>query len=94
MLIGIKVEQLYLVAANILTISVFDALSIGGGPVAAVLLCVKRERVEVCSQNNLEKSTHQILLDIIACEEGQAIAHEIFILLNQYQNFKHEEKTQ
>ena len=30
--------------ANIVNISVFDALSIGGGgPVAAVLLCMKRE---------------------------------------------------
>lgn len=35
-------------AANILTILVFFyALSIGGGPVAAALLCMKRESVEV-----------------------------------------------
>lgn len=46
--------------ANTATRLAINSLSIGGGPVAAVLLCVKRERVEVCSQNNLEKSTHQI----------------------------------
>ena len=34
------IEQRY--TANIVNISVFNALSIGGGPIAAVLLCVKR----------------------------------------------------
>ena len=30
---------------NILNISVFNAFSIGGGPVAAVLLCIKRDDI-------------------------------------------------
>ena len=32
-------------SANIVTLSVFNALSIGSGLVAAVLLCVKREDI-------------------------------------------------
>ena len=32
-------------SANIVNISVYNALSIGSGPIAAVFLCVKRENI-------------------------------------------------
>ena len=42
---GMYNTKLMFIAANIVTISVFDVLSIGSGPVAAVLLCVIREAI-------------------------------------------------
>ena len=48
-LANITIDQDFL---SLLTISVFDALSIGSGLVAAVLLCIKRGQIE---KNNIHR---------------------------------------
>ena len=59
---------LLIYAANILNISIFNALSIGSGLVAAVLMCMKRDDIEIIidiTSKSLVKHQRQKIVAVI-----------------------------